>query len=145
MNFSNLYTLNVAGKGGYDAEICKALGLDRVSAEYYDGVDPYGCKIELKKQSDQQWIDLAKLAFITEKESNIPLLFVYHDKGEIQSVYMITYKNLIQSLNIPSQTLEMAGMVKLAAMDVQIKYPVKKAFIVEHATMLWKRPQFENK
>ena len=145
MNFSNLFTLNVAGKGGYDAEICEALGLDRVSAEYFDGVDPYGCKIELKKQSDQQWIDLAKLSFITEEESNIPMLFVYHNKGSIQSVYMITYKDLITALNIPLETLEMAGMVKLAAMSVQIKYPVKKAFIVEHATMLWIRPVVESK
>ena len=140
MNFSNLINLNVAGKGGYDAEICKALGLDRVSAEYFDGIDPYGMFIELKKQSNQQWIDLTKLPFMTEKEQDIPMLFLYHEKGLIQSVYMITYRDLISALNIPSETLEMAGMIKLTLPQAQVKYPVTKASIAKVAMILWTRP-----
>ena len=140
MNFPNLITLNVAGKGGYDAEICEALGLDRVSAEYFDGIDPFGMLVELKKQSNQQWIDLAKLPFMTEKERHIPMLFLYHTKGVIQSVYMITYKDLITTLNIPTETLEMAGMIKLTLPQAQVKYPVTKARIAEVAQLLWIRP-----
>lgn len=99
--------LNVSGKGGKDRQIAEALGHDRVSAKYYDGVDGKGQVWEYKKQQAEQFLDPYKFSQMTEAERAIPILFFNHVEGEIVSIHKATYAEVIKKMGYTEEGLKM--------------------------------------
>jgi hypothetical protein len=102
-----LNDLDVSGKGGKDREIAEALGHQRVSSKYYDGVDAYGQTWEYKKQTSMQFLDPYKFSQMMEEEKQIPILFFNHVEGKIVSVHKATYKEVIKKMGYTKEGLSM--------------------------------------
>tara|TARA_Y100000593_G_C4138832_1_gene251145 strand:+ start:141 stop:629 length:489 start_codon:yes stop_codon:yes gene_type:complete len=101
----NLKRLNISGKGGKDRQIAEALGHTRESAKFHDGIDDKGNKWEYKKQTGIQFFDPYKFSQMTEEEKEIPILFFNHKEGEIVSIYMATYAQVIKTMGYTKKGL----------------------------------------
>mgnify|MGYP003151839879 CR=1 FL=1 len=99
--------LNISGKGGKDRQIAEALGHDRISAKYYDGVDPTGQAWEYKKQRAEQFLDPYKFSQMSEEEKQIPILFFNHIDGKVVSVHKATYAEVIKKMGYTKKGLKM--------------------------------------
>jgi len=125
----NILDLDIAGKGGKDAEIAVALGFERKSARFYDAIDQGGEKWEFKKQERQQWIDPYKLAELTDEEKKIKILFFMHKAGKITEIYETNYKKLIKSMGYSAWDLKaikkMYDRQSLSKRKTQIKAELK--------------------
>ena len=138
----NILELDIAGKGGKDAEISIALGFERKSARFYDAIDTTGEKWEFKKQQSSQWIDPYKLAELSNEEKKIKILFFMHKDGKITEIYETNYKKLIKSMGYTAWDLKaikkMYDRQSLSKRETQIK-AVLKGHEIRTFKKIWER------
>ena len=142
VQIENIESLNVGGWGGSDAKIADALGMIRQSAKFFDAIDTDGNEYEFKKQDSLQWIDLYKLACLSDSEKNITIVWICHKNGAITSLHTCNYSELIDAMNIDQNGLDAALLCAEynANLGIQIKFPVKLKTI-KGFTQIYKREE----
>jgi len=129
--------IDVSGQGGKDAEIATALGHTRASDCYFDAYTENNERVEYKKQSSTQWFDLIKLAEVSDKDKDIPILWFMHDDGSICAIHTCTYAQLREQLGISTIQLRVVRLFSRLCGDLkpQVKIPVKKNIISKFSTV----------
>ena len=129
--------IDVSGQGGKDAEIATALGHRRASDCYFDAYTENNEKVEYKKQSSTQWFDLIKLAEISGKDENIPILWFMHEDGAVVAIHTCTYAELRDQLGINSIQVRVVRLFSrlCGGLKPQVKIPVKKNIISKFSTV----------
>tara|TARA_Y100001972_G_scaffold111127_1_gene143565 strand:+ start:426 stop:899 length:474 start_codon:yes stop_codon:yes gene_type:complete len=102
LNESLIKGVNISGQGGSEkklAPLMSSVGFVRTSMPLYDFINhETGEKIEIKKQSGAQWLDLSKYADMTDEDRKITMWFVMHNKGAIDGIYSIKLGAFIDML-----------------------------------------------
>lgn len=129
VNTSELLTLNVAGRGGAEAEIAAILpGWKRVGAALHDYELRQGEKIlrlEVKKQVNLQWFDVGKYYNLTEESRLIWVLFVIHKDGVVSLLLAVRLGDFVDRLcSLPNfQALGWNNDVFETAAKFKKRYP----------------------
>ena len=137
---TELFTVCLKRKTGYEPALAKALGFTHVSERLYDALTPSGQPVEFKKQSGLQWIDLVKLSELTEDQMSIVLYWFVHTDGVVQKVYSCNYAELIDALGISRLQLRATRWFSrlCGGLQIQIKLPIK-ATVISTFSMEWER------
>lgn len=147
VNTAQIDSLMVAGRGGKEQDIAGVLlpSAQRVSSplhdyEIWDGETRY--RIEVKKQTNDQWFDIGKYYDLSDSDRDIVVLFVNHIDGKIQTVTAITLGVLLDELLsddsfIPygwaRDVLKIASELKKKCPQLQFKAKLKvRDFVASH-------------
>lgn len=129
VNASELLTLNVAGRGGAEAEIASVLpGWKRVGAALHDYELRQGkeiLRLEVKKQVNLQWFDVGKYYDLSEESRLIWVLFVIHKNGVVSLLLAVHLGDFIDCLcSLPTfQALGWNNEVFETAARFKKRYP----------------------
>ena len=96
INFSQINTINLSGRGGKESLIEKMfnshLKIKQINNPLYDFEISYEgkeYKIEVKKQEKHQWFDVAKYYNLSEEQKKIIMLYIMHKSGVINKLIAI--------------------------------------------------------
>lgn len=88
-------------KNSYENELCLYYGFNRKTEKFYDA-EYKNIKLEIKKQKNQQWIDLVKLAIIyndTNLHKIVNIFITYKDKT-LNNIYFVSNIELAKFFNM---------------------------------------------
>ena len=129
IELSQVDSINLSGRGGKERIFSLLLPLwKRSHSPLYDfEIDHEGksLKIEIKKQTNEQWFDSGKYYRLSEINRDIIMLFVNHRNGRINLIAAIKLGNFIDLL-LSTPKYQAYGwneeVISIAA-DLKQKYP----------------------
>jgi hypothetical protein len=96
--------IDVSGQGGGEKILSETILKDwrRSSDRLYDFTlkTDNSLKLEIKKQHDGQWFNIANYHNISKDEENINMLFVMHTQGKIDGLYLMKLGDFINWMAI---------------------------------------------
>ena len=126
MNTDIIRSLNIRNR----TEQCKQVEKifpewKRESSRLYDYRNQFNRKIELKIQSNRQWIDPCKFTNLNEEDKEIIMVFVFHKNGCIDLIASTYLKEFAKMLRLKKKFFQYCCYVKQLSPSAQIKHPVE--------------------
>ena len=134
--FKNFKGDFVSKRLNYEKDIADIIGFKEDKNKLYDIINN-DVKVELKKQQNAQWLDVYKIANLSEDELyNISVLFLYYKKGEknINTMAILTYKEILDILDISDNDLFHISKVK--NLKIQMKYSLSKTKVLNKSSFI---------
>lgn len=99
-NISNVRSIKIEGRGGKENQLFSILpNWNRVNAPLYDFEyisQSTHYMLEVKKQSNLQWFDSGKYHSLSINNQNIVIMFILHDKGNINNISLISLVRFLE-------------------------------------------------